>query len=429
MRLRIRTLLLTVALLSTITSTASACCLLDPFHWLFGCGCGPCYSNGGYGYGGYGPPQGYAPGYGGYQPAYPGVMSSCAPCAPLCPIVSIFRMPRCLPMPTIFQQCLDPCGMQQCAAPMMQPSVMPYQPAMMPMMQMQPMDMGCDGDCGGPEQMMSGMNAPMMDMSGMHGMASEGDCCGDDSMMGYGGSQPMMQSWSPSQPMMAWSPQGVYPGVGVPTKSYHSSLPPKGYGMFARPRLVRRDARRAAHQYRRMNAHQFRRMSAHPGYAPMGYPNAGMMPMSYDYQQPTYQPMGQQSMYPQSGYSEPGFGQAAAQGYSAPMNSAQYYRSQSYSTMPTAMMHSQMMPTNSAWNPQTTWTAQPSARQMSAQMPMMPSQTAMASDIMGDHEVPTSTAAMAPVVPNSYHGASPFHRATLSRPVLSTYGQYSKSVR
>lgn len=354
MRLYIRTLLLTVAFLSTITSTASACCLLDPFHWLFGCGCGPCYSTGGYGYGGYGPPQGYAPGYGGYQPAYPGVMSSCAPCAPLCPIVSIFRMPRCLPMPAIFQQCLDPCGMQQCAAPMMQPSVMPYQPAMMPMMQMQmqPMNMGCDGDCGGPEPMMSRMNTPMMDM---HGMASEGDCCGDDSMMDYGGSQFMMQSWSPSQPMMAWSPQGVYPGVGVPTKSYHSSLPPTGYGMFARPRLVRREARRTAQQYRRMNTH--------PGYAPMGYPSAGMMP------------------------------------------------------------------TTSAWNPQTTWTPQPSAPQMAAQMPIMPFHTAMAGDIMGDHEVPTSTAAMAPVVPNSYSGASPFVRASLSRPVLSTYGQYSKSVR
>ena len=59
MRLRIRTLFLTVALLCGLSSTASACCfipLLDPFHWLFGCSSG------------YGPGQYCGPGYGYGQP-------------------------------------------------------------------------------------------------------------------------------------------------------------------------------------------------------------------------------------------------------------------------------------------------------------------------------------------------------------------------
>jgi len=428
MRLRIRTLLLTVALLSTMTSTASASCLLDPFHWLFGCGCGPCYNNCGYG-----PPQGYSPGYGGYQPAYPGVMSPCVPCAPLCPIVSIFRMPRCLPMPAIFQQCLDPCGMQQCAAPMMQPAMMPYQPTMMPMMpqpsytppmmQMQSMDMGCDGGCESSGTMMSQMNSPMM---GMQGIAADADCCGDDAMMpGY--TPGMLQSWSP---------QGVYPGVGVPTRSYHASLPPTGFGIFPRPRVIRRDSRRTIHQYRRMNSH--------PGYAPMGYPGGGMMP--YGYQQPMMAPqsMYSQPMYQQSSCSQPGCDQTGSvQAWSAPEHSTQYYPSQSYSTMPIAMrqpemIHQSMMPVQQGWNPQTSWTAQPAGPQMAAQMmppKMVPAQVmmsqnlSMAGDIMGDHEVPMSTAAAVPVVPNSFNGASPFLRASMSRPMLSTYSQYSKSVR
>jgi hypothetical protein len=428
MRLRIRTLLLTVALLSTITSTASASCLLDPFHWLFGCGCGPCYSNCGYG-----PPQGHAAGYGGYQPAYPGVMSPCAPCAPLCPILSIFRMPRCLPVPAIFQQCLDPCGIQ-CAAPMMQPAMIPYQPTMMPM---QSMNMLCDEGWDNSGGMMPQMNNPMMEMQGM---ASDGDCCGDDGMMA--GYQPGM--------MPSWSPQSGYPGVGVPTRSYNASLPPTGFGMFPRPRFIRRDARRYARRY----AHQYRRMNFYPGYAPMDYPAANVMP--YGYQQPMMAPQSlySQPMYPQSSYQQPMYQQSScsqpgcsqtgsAQAWSAPEHSAQYYPSQSYSTMPTSMMppemmHQGMMPVQQGWNPQTSWTSQPAGPQMPAQlMPpqmrpaqvMMSRNPTMSGDIMGDHEVPMSTAAAVPVVPNSFNGASPFLRASMSRPVLSTYNQYSKSVR
>gem|GEM_PF-3578027 len=77
MRLRIRTLLLTVAMLCVMTSTASACIyvpILNPFCWLFGgCGCGGydgCgYGSGGYGYGsgGCGCDDCGGSGYGGYN--------------------------------------------------------------------------------------------------------------------------------------------------------------------------------------------------------------------------------------------------------------------------------------------------------------------------------------------------------------------------
>jgi len=64
MGLRIRTLLLTVAILLSGSTTASACLfhLLDPFHWVFGHGH---YPHGGYGYGnGYGYGYGAGSGYG-----------------------------------------------------------------------------------------------------------------------------------------------------------------------------------------------------------------------------------------------------------------------------------------------------------------------------------------------------------------------------
>lgn len=66
MRLRIRTLLLTVALLCSMTSISSACIyipILDPFYWLFGgCGYGAGgVSGGGYGYVNNGNSSGYGP--------------------------------------------------------------------------------------------------------------------------------------------------------------------------------------------------------------------------------------------------------------------------------------------------------------------------------------------------------------------------------
>jgi hypothetical protein len=80
-----------------------------------------------------------------------------------------------------------------------------------------------------------------------------------------------------------------------------------------------------------------------------------------------------------------------------------------YSTLPMPMASSQMV------------------SPMTAQM--MSADASTAGDIMGDHEVPTSTAALVPVAPNSYNGVTPFMRASLTRPLLSTSTQYHKSVR
>ena len=413
MRLRISTLLMTVALLSSLTSTATACCLLDPFHWLFGCGCYPAC--------GYGQPQGYSPGYGGYQPAYPGVMSPCGPCAPACPVaplVSVFRMPPCLPMPAIFQQCLDPCGMGQCGGQMMPAPMVQYQPAPMPMMPQQyfapqmmqapSMDMGCDGGCGAGGGMQSPMmNGPMMQPQAMQ---STDGCCGDEGMMGYGGAPGMMPgyapaaAWSPNTPMMAWSPQGTYPGGGFPNRAVHSSLPPNGYGFFGRPRVARRETRRANFHYRRMMHHAER--------LPYGYQNGGMMPSGYGQPvQPMYPQMGFQQGYSMPQMSAPQMSmQSMPQQWSAPQASMTPGSSPGmYSPMPAPMASSQMV------SPMT-------AQMMSEDFPM-------SGDIMGDHESPTSTAALVPVAPNSYNGVTPFLRASLTRPLLSTSTQYHKSVR
>jgi hypothetical protein len=156
MRLRIRTLLLTVALLCSTTSTASAFIyvpILDPFYWLFG-GCG--YgaggaSGGGYGYVNNGTSNGYGPnpygvsrcvddwlGYGYlrnqegtlghypgrpiscYHPVFPRILNPCAWFAP-CPLFA-------------------PCGPQYgIAAPMVAPLQGPMQaPCQAPYMSQAP---------------------------------------------------------------------------------------------------------------------------------------------------------------------------------------------------------------------------------------------------------------------------------------------------
>ena len=176
MRLHIRTLFLTVALLCGLSSTARACCfipLLDPLHWLFGCSggygpgqyCGPGYGYGqpygnGYGYGGWHGGNPYAAqrfiddwlGYGYlrnqqgtlghypgrpfacYQPLFPRLFAPCAPCAPTLamqgPMVAPLQAPMMMPapMPTMHNPCVDPCQ---------QPYTDPCLPA--PMVQCQPM--------------------------------------------------------------------------------------------------------------------------------------------------------------------------------------------------------------------------------------------------------------------------------------------------
>ncbi len=191
MRLRIRTLLLTAALLCSMTSTVSACIyipILEPFYWLFGCsGC-----HGGYGYVNSGPnPYGVSRciddwlGYGYlrnqegtlghypgrpvscYHPVFPHLLNPCSwfapcplfapygpPCGVMTPMVAPLAPPMAVPYQMPYQaqwqnqgpcqmpglmnpyggNCSDPCGSQCMPQPMTQ-----YQPAQRPVTTWRPM--------------------------------------------------------------------------------------------------------------------------------------------------------------------------------------------------------------------------------------------------------------------------------------------------
>ena len=400
MRLCIRTLLLTVALLSTVTSSANAgCCIpiFDPFHWLFGCG----------GYQGCCPPPACCnPGFGGYQPAYPGVMQPCAPCAPAYPLQGLFRP---VPAPAIFQHAWDPCG-SQC-----QP-MMAYQPQQIPMAQqylppapmMAAPAMGCDAGCGGMEQiaMMPEMAPPMI---GSPMMAADPGCCGDAGQMMDAYPQPAMaysgygmQNWAAAQPAMAWAP----PGPGYPGWARDSSLPPSGLGLLVRPRIARRDTRRMIRTWRRMDIPNMYGGNNRRGPLLVPRPYAYPMPMS-----------------PQAGYA-PGYAPAAypQMMYSQPMDPMAYSQMPVH---PQTAYQNQPMPMQGMWSPsQPAWSA-PQA----SWSPEMTGTPMVAGDIMGDHEYSAPTTAMVPVIPNSYRGAVPVRNASMSRPLVTTSSQYTKSVR
>ena len=219
MRLRIRTLLLTVALLCSMTSTSSACIyipILDPFYWLFG-GCG--YgsggaSGGGYGYVNNGNSYGYGPnpygvsrcvddwlGYGYlrnqqgtlghypgrpikcYTPVFPRLLNPCA-WFPPCPLFAPYAPygPACgITAPMV--------------APLAAPMQMPYPQYQMPMPAMvNPYGGMCNNSCG-PQC------AP----------------------------QPMPQYLPPRMPAPAWGPMPANPGYGqrlwVPQPQYITSAP------------------------------------------------------------------------------------------------------------------------------------------------------------------------------------------------------------
>lgn len=423
MRLRIRTLILTVALLASWAPAVDACCfipVIDPFHWLFGCGCYQGYGYGGGYSGGYAAPPMYS-GYGGYQPAYQNMMGGqCAPCGPLGILPAPFRLPRCLPVPAIFRSCWDPCN--TCAAPCMPNPMVQYQPAMMPapvmqppvmqypMMQpmMQPLNSGCGSDCGASsyggysgqtEAMMPEMTIPMqMQTPMMNGpsMPPQTGCCGTDNLQSsyqpgrsaslYSGyPQSNVQAWMPStawSPTAAWSPQGTASGNGFPTWARHSSLPPTAYGVAQSPRFARRDNRRAAMQYRKMNSQQ-----QHPS---MAAQNSGMMAMPYGYSSPA-----------QSAWAQPSYQQSES-------------------------MPVQMMPTQSAWAPQTMVSPMSAPPMSSAMMSPNPG---FSGDVTGDHEDNMTETASAPVTPISYNGVTPFLRTNLTAPLTTTSAQYTRSVR
>ncbi len=478
MRLRIRTLLLTVALLCGMTSTASACLppILNPFCWLFGCGYGyGGYGYGGYGYGGYGYDQGYGYGYSAnpyatyriiddwlgygylrnqegtlghypgrpfscYRPWFPGLFNPCPPPVPAFampgPMVAPMPMQMPMQMPTMHNPCWDPCQdpcTDSCApTPMVQ-----CQPAPVPVTTWRPvtvdrgnwqmvwvprpvttmvpqtqyisppamMDSGCgDGCVGDSGSMMPGM---------MPGMSSEAGCCGSDNMlpqmqpssgmpqstMMYPGNMSMpqsyamspygsMNSWSPTQGSMAWSPMGPAAAGGYPVSAYQ---PAYSFRQM-RPAMVRRQVRRAARYYRH-----------HGGPFAPAYPYPAMSTTAWP------QPVAAQLPYEQPMYPQPAYGQLS---YSQPQQFA-------WNAAPMAAQWTPQV--NSPMPAQMTWSMQRAGD---------PGMNMMAGDIMGDHEMtPMSTAAI-PIHQNSYSGPTPFMPANLSRPVqtIST-NRYPNAVR
>lgn len=221
MRLRIRTLLLTVALLCSMTSTSRACIyipILDPFYWLFG-GCG--YgaggaSGGGYGYVNNGNSYGYGPnpygvsrcvddwlGYGylrnqeGTLGHYPGRPVSCYHPVFPCLLNPATWFPPC-PLFAPYTPFGPQCGV---TAPMIAPLAPPLQPMPYPAMPYQ-QPMPFQGQClnAAPWQMpmpqFAAPRLPMPPMVNPYG-GMYGNACGP---------QYMPQQQCMPQPMMQCQP-------------------------------------------------------------------------------------------------------------------------------------------------------------------------------------------------------------------------------
>lgn len=432
MRFSVRIMALLLCGLTCSMPSAQACfCIpvLDPFHWLFGCGCYRGHNPG------YAPMMG-APGCCGYQPVSMGFQGPCGYSPSVLPLPAPFTLPARIPAPAIFQQCLDPCGV--CSTPMAGP-MMPPQPMMPQPWQPTPY---LPPQYSVPQysapQYMPVAPGPVGGMHPMHGVMMagtenwSGDCCGeDDGMMAgmypgmetypaapiwnqAGGWAPQAWSPQPSVPGYAWYPQSGPPGVGFPTRSRQASLPPVSYGVFSRPAVARRQFRRLVHQYRRQDmipavtvspipVNRFRspQMSMNPAMAPGMHPGGMMVPQ---------------------GYGAPGF---APMGYGVPMSAQPAYPQPMYSQpmYPAYDFQSSAgVPYPSGWN---------SAGGDPGMWYGSGPQT-MATDIAGDHEDIQS--AMIPVVPNAWSGeaaggGSPFRRASLTGSLSSLSSSYSKSVR
>jgi hypothetical protein len=254
--------------------------------------------------------------------------------------------------------------------------------------------------------MMPEMAPPMM-ASPM--MATDPGCCGDAGQMMGAYPQPAMaysgygmQNWAAAQPAMAWTPQGP----GYPSWARDSSLPPSGLGLFVRPRIARRDTRRMIRTWRRMDIPNM--YGGHNRRGPL------LVPRPYAYPMP---------MSPQAGFA-PGYAPAAypQMMYSQPMDPMAYSQMPVH---PQAAYQNQPMPMQGMWSPsQPAWSA-PQA----SWSPEMTGSPMVAGDIMGDHEYSAPTTAMVPVIPNSYRGAVPVRSASISRPLVTTSSQYTKSVR
>ena len=256
MRIRIRIVLLTVALVAGLNSSAQAGadCLLNPFHWLFGCGYG-CDGGCGYGYDsrmatyriiddwlGYGYLRnqegtlGHYPGrpFGGYRPAFHGLFHPCPQPAPALAMPAPIPAPMPAPMAPLYNPCWDPCQ-NSCSDPCGDPCAMAPMPSMpVPVTTWRPMTVmvpqtqwvnvpqmpmgypasdcgGCDS-CGGGAIMPSPgiVPGPMMQgamLPGMNHVTADSGCgCGGGGMM-------------------------TQPSAGIPQTTYYSPSSFNGYGM------------------------------------------------------------------------------------------------------------------------------------------------------------------------------------------------------
>lgn len=268
MRLRIRIMLLTVALVTSLNQSAEVNGyggLVNPFHWLFGCGYG-CDDGCGYGAGydgrlatyriiddwlGYGYLRnqegtlGHYPGqpFGGYRPFFHGLFHPCPQPAPALAMPA--PMPAPMPMPApIYNPCWDPCQ-DACSDPCGDPCAMAPMTMPVPVTTWRPMTvmvpqtqwvnvpqmpmgmpMGTPSDCGGCDSCGGGTMMPtpgMMPGQVIQGTMLQGMQTGAypsvaDSGCGCSGggtvSQPVPQTafYSPSSQYYSTGVYGSYPG-------------------------------------------------------------------------------------------------------------------------------------------------------------------------------------------------------------------------
>lgn len=481
MRLHIRTLLLTVALLCSMTSIASACIyvpILEPFYWLFGGGCG--HNGGGYGYGNYGNGCGYGPnpygvsrciddwlGYGylrnqqgtlGHYPGrpigschafFPRLLDPCSWLAP-CPL---------------FAPCGPSYGM---TAPMVAPLApltetpcqMPYQPQWQNR-----------GQCSNRGQWQIPMPAMMNPCGGMCN-----DPCGSPCMP-----QPMVSCQPAQVPVTTWRPMTIDRGSWrtvwvprpvttlVPQTQYFTSGPAMqmpmmdsgcggacggGMGnMMPGPEMMQGTG------YPDMNSGSGC-CGSDSGFSQPGFQSgAPVAPQSTMLMSPGSMSMSRTSMgqpyniAPYSSmsrwYTHPGYGQsmAARPAYSTAM----YRQPQSrHFASNAAMMPApqtsgwQMVPPGPAQmrtTPMMTQMMPPQFSVMPSQRPMSPliggtmpetvyGRPIVAGDINGDHELNGPSAAAVPVVPNSFNGRSPIQQATWSQSArTASIRRYPNSVQ
>lgn len=466
MRLQIRTLLLAVALICSMTSTSSACIyipILDPFYWLFG-GCGYPYSGGGsYGYVNNGSTYGYGPnpygvsrciddwlGYGYlrnqegtlghypgrpiscYCPVFPRLLNPCAwfppcplfaPCGPVCgitppmvaplappmPYPGQWQMPQA-PMPAMMNpygdNCNDPCGSQCMPQPMVQ-----CQPAPVPVTTWRPVTV----DRGNwqrvwvsrPVTMMVPQTqyvTPAMQMP-MMGPPAMDTGCGDS--CGMGNLMPGTE-YMPGNEMI----QGTgYPDMnsGSGCCGSDSGFSQQGFqsGTPAVPQST---------------------MLMAPGSMTMSQMSMAQAAWRQPHNIAPYSSMSR--WYSQPQYRNPAYNTAMMRSRQpagwqmgpprvAPMQMAQHQmvQHQMARMRPTPMMP-QMMPQQFS----TMRSQRPVNPLIGGTMPgTVYARPMVAGDIHGDHELPVAASAAVPVVPNSFSGRSPIQQASWSQPVKTSY--------